>query len=47
MWLHRDLGHEARDPQHWLPRGAIYAYCASMLVFFPPPVTHEFIYFQF
>jgi hypothetical protein len=26
---------------------AIYAYCASMLIFFPPPVTHEFIYFQF
>jgi D-alanyl-lipoteichoic acid acyltransferase DltB (MBOAT superfamily) len=47
MWLHRGASREPRDPQHWLPRGAIYAYCVSMLIFFPPPVTHEFIYFQF
>ena len=24
-----------------------YAYCVSMLIFFPPEVAHEFIYFQF
>jgi D-alanyl-lipoteichoic acid acyltransferase DltB (MBOAT superfamily) len=47
MWLHRNASREAQDPQHWLLRGAIYTYCASMLIFFPPPVRHAFIYFQF
>jgi alginate O-acetyltransferase complex protein AlgI len=28
-------------------RAAIYAYCAFMLIIFPAPVGHEFIYFQF
>jgi hypothetical protein len=31
----------------WLPRTLVYAYCALMLIVFPSPVAHEFIYFQF
>jgi hypothetical protein len=30
-----------------LLRGLGYAYAALMLIVFPPPVAHEFIYFQF
>lgn len=30
-----------------LPRAIAYAYCTLMLIFFPSPVSHEFIYFQF
>ncbi len=32
---------------HWLVRGAVYSYCALMLLFFTSPVKHDFIYFQF
>lgn len=32
---------------HWVMRGLAYSYCASMLWFFPPPVSNVFIYFQF
>ncbi len=31
----------------WAPRALAYAYCAVMLIVFPSPVAHEFIYFQF
>jgi alginate O-acetyltransferase complex protein AlgI len=31
----------------WRVRAAIYSYCALMLLFFPPPVSNVFIYFQF
>jgi D-alanyl-lipoteichoic acid acyltransferase DltB (MBOAT superfamily) len=31
----------------WLGRALAYSYGALMLVFFPPPIAHEFIYFQF
>ena len=31
----------------WVPRTLLYAYCALMLILFPSPVAHEFIYFQF
>ena len=32
---------------NWLARGLVYTYCAFMLMFFPPPVSNVFIYFQF
>lgn len=32
---------------HWSFRGAVYSYLMLMLIFFPPPVPAEFIYFQF
>lgn len=32
---------------HWSFRGAVYSYLVLMLIFFPPPVPAEFIYFQF
>lgn len=31
----------------WVPRMLVYAYCTLMLIVFPSPVAHEFIYFQF
>jgi hypothetical protein len=32
---------------HWLLRAMLYAWLLAMIVFFPPPVPAEFIYFQF
>lgn len=32
---------------HWSVRGLVYLYIAYMIMFFPPPVPSEFIYFQF
>lgn len=32
---------------HWLARGLVYLYMIGMIMFFPPPVPSEFIYFQF
>lgn len=31
----------------WWFRGLAYSYCVSMMLFFPPPTSREFIYFQF
>ena len=44
-----DRGPEAEIaiPEKWQVRAAVYAYCSGMLLFFPPPTSHEFIYFQF
>jgi len=32
---------------HWSWRGLVYLYIVYMIIFFPPPVPSEFIYFQF
>ena len=32
---------------HWLVRGLVYLYAVWMMMFFPPPIPSEFIYFQF
>ena len=32
---------------HWTMRGLVYLYIVYMIMFFPPPVPSEFIYFQF
>ncbi|WP_437227198.1 MBOAT family O-acyltransferase [Planctomicrobium sp. SH661] len=32
---------------HWAVRGLVYLYIVYMIMFFPPPVPSEFIYFQF
>ncbi|MCA8999201.1 MAG: MBOAT family protein [Planctomycetaceae bacterium] len=32
---------------HWLMRGLVYLYIVYMMIFFPPPIPSEFIYFQF
>ncbi len=32
---------------HWICRALVYSYFVLMLLFFPPVVKHEFIYFQF
>jgi alginate O-acetyltransferase complex protein AlgI len=46
-WMHRRRDGEPGPAEGWRVRGLVYAYCALMLLFFPPPVSHEFIYFQF
>jgi D-alanyl-lipoteichoic acid acyltransferase DltB (MBOAT superfamily) len=46
-WIHRSGDGEAAPVEGWLARSALYTYCLLMMVFFPPPVGHEFIYFQF
>jgi D-alanyl-lipoteichoic acid acyltransferase DltB (MBOAT superfamily) len=47
FWVERkgDLTALVRSP--WRARAAVYAYGLSMLMFFPAPTVHEFIYFQF
>lgn len=41
----KELGALLRAPS--TGRALVYSYALLMLVFFPPPVAHEFIYFQF
>ncbi len=47
FWLDRrqDLLSLARID--WPVRALVYSYCSLMLLFFPPPVSNVFIYFQF
>lgn len=47
VWLDArpDVDAVLRSP--WLWRAVVYAYFVLMLVFFPAPTRHEFIYFQF
>jgi hypothetical protein len=33
--------------RHWLARASAYAYAMTLMIYFPPPVASEFIYFQF
>jgi alginate O-acetyltransferase complex protein AlgI len=33
--------------RHWLARACVYAYAMTLMIYFPPPVASEFIYFQF
>jgi D-alanyl-lipoteichoic acid acyltransferase DltB (MBOAT superfamily) len=47
FWLERRKELAALVKVEWLPRALAYTYCALMLVYFPAPVAHEFIYFQF
>jgi hypothetical protein len=46
-WLERRKDVAQLASQAWGWRAAAYGYCLLMLLFFPPPATHEFIYFQF
>lgn len=46
-WLHPNGDRSVRRPPHWLSRGMVYSYCSLMLLFFPAPFGHDFIYFQF
>jgi D-alanyl-lipoteichoic acid acyltransferase DltB (MBOAT superfamily) len=47
IWVERRKDLVALVPMRWWPRALVYAYCALMLTFFPSPVAHAFIYFQF
>lgn len=46
-WLELRRDMTALIRLQWAPRAIAYAYCVTMLAFLPPPVLHEFIYFQF
>ncbi|MFA5976379.1 MAG: MBOAT family O-acyltransferase [Elusimicrobiota bacterium] len=47
IWVERRKDLLALASSPWWPRALVYAYCAVMLLFFPSPVAHAFIYFQF
>jgi hypothetical protein len=46
-WLNQQPDLMAFVKSPWLVRGLSYGYAVAMLIIFPPPVAHEFIYFQF
>lgn len=46
-WLEWKQDFMALLNSHWSWRGLVYLYIAYMIMFFPPPVPSEFIYFQF
>ncbi|QDU38792.1 Peptidoglycan O-acetyltransferase [Maioricimonas rarisocia] len=47
FWLERRREPLSLLNVHWLLRGVAYLYVVYMMLFFPPPVPSEFIYFQF
>lgn len=47
VWLESKKNFMGLLNAHWSVRGLIYLYIAYMIMFFPPPVPSEFIYFQF
>jgi alginate O-acetyltransferase complex protein AlgI len=46
-WIGRSGDDLAVLRLHWFLRALLYAWLLAMIVFFPPPVPAEFIYFQF
>jgi D-alanyl-lipoteichoic acid acyltransferase DltB (MBOAT superfamily) len=46
-WVNRRKNILELTNVHWSFRAAAYTYAVLMLICFPPPVAHEFIYFQF
>jgi D-alanyl-lipoteichoic acid acyltransferase DltB (MBOAT superfamily) len=47
IWVEHEKHLTALLETKWFPRTIAYAYCVLMLIVFPSPVSHEFIYFQF
>jgi D-alanyl-lipoteichoic acid acyltransferase DltB (MBOAT superfamily) len=47
IWVEHRKDLLALPAAPWWPRALVYTYCSSMLLFFPSPVAHAFIYFQF
>src|SRR2546423_420757 len=47
FWLERKCDLLSLIRIDWRARATVYSYCALMLLFFPPPVSNVFIYFQF
>jgi hypothetical protein len=47
LWVERSGNMLALLHVHWLWRALVYSYFVLMLLFFPPVIKHEFIYFQF
>jgi alginate O-acetyltransferase complex protein AlgI len=47
FWLERRQDLLSLSRIDWRARALVYSYCSLMLLFFPPPVSNVFIYFQF
>ena len=47
FWLERRQDVLSLVRIDWRARAVVYSYCSLMLLFFPPPVSNVFIYFQF
>jgi len=47
FWLERRQDLLSLVRIDWRARAVVYSYCSLMLLFFPPPVSNVFIYFQF
>jgi D-alanyl-lipoteichoic acid acyltransferase DltB (MBOAT superfamily) len=47
VWIERRQDDTALLAASWVPRALVYSYCVLMLIIFPSPIAHEFIYFQF
>ena len=47
IWVERRKNMASLVTAPWYPRAFVYAYSVLMVIFFPSPVAHEFIYFQF
>lgn len=47
FWLERRQDLLSLVRIDWRARALVYSYCSLMLLFFPPPVSNVFIYFQF
>ena len=47
IWIEHRQNDTALLAASWFPRAIVYSYCVLMLIIFPSPVAHEFIYFQF
>jgi hypothetical protein len=47
MWVDFRKDMVALTRRGWTMRAAVYVYFILMLIFFPAPTAHEFIYFQF
>lgn len=47
FWLDRRQDLLSLTRIDWRVRAVVYSYCSLLLLFFPPPVSNVFIYFQF
>jgi alginate O-acetyltransferase complex protein AlgI len=47
FWLERRQDLLSLVRLDWRVRAVVYSYCSLMLLFFPPPISNVFIYFQF
>ena len=47
VWVEKKKNLLVLNQAHWSVQTLVYSYILFMIILFPPPVAHEFIYFQF